>query len=135
MAPAVVAGFDDLAVMGETVEECGSPFGVTKDRGSFTESKLGSDNDRSAFIEAADEIEQQLPACLGKGQIAQFVEHDEVNAGKGICKAALPAATGFSFEPVDQINDIVEAASGSFADAGLRNGHGQMALAGSGAAD
>ena len=71
MAPAVVAGFDDLAVMGETVEECGSPFGVTKDRGSFTESKLGSDNDRSAFIEAADEIEQQLPACLGKGQIAQ----------------------------------------------------------------
>jgi hypothetical protein len=48
--------------MGETVEESGCHLGVTEDRGPFTEGKIGGDNDRSAFVMAADEMEQELPS-------------------------------------------------------------------------
>lgn len=33
---------------------------------------------------SADEMEQQLPASLGKREIAEFVEDDEVEAGEVI---------------------------------------------------
>ena len=80
-------------------------------------------------------MEQQLPAGLGEGQIAQFVEHGAVEAAEIVGQTSLTAAASFAFQPVDQIDDGVEAARGSAADAGAGDGDGEMALAGSGAAD
>jgi hypothetical protein len=80
-------------------------------------------------------MEQQLPAGLGEGQIAQFVEHGEVEADEIVGQTSLTAAAGFAFQPVDQIDNGVEAAPGSAADARASDGNGEMALAGSGAAD
>jgi hypothetical protein len=40
-APAVVAGFDDLTVMGETIKQCGGHLGVAKDGWPFTEDEIG----------------------------------------------------------------------------------------------
>ena len=37
-------------------------------------------------------MEEQLPAGLGEGEIAEFVEHDEVEPGQVIGDAALAAA-------------------------------------------
>ena len=122
-------------MVSEAVKECRCHLGITKDRGPFTKSQIGGDNDGGAFVETADEMEQQLSARLGKGQIAQFSEHDEVEAGKGIGEATLSATARFRFQPVDQINNIVEAATGAFADAGPCDGNGEMALAGSGSTD
>ena len=39
------------------------------------------------------------------------------------------------FQPIDEVDDGVEAAPGAAADAGPRNSYGQMRLAGAGSAD
>ena len=43
-APVFVAGFDDLAVMGEPVEERGGHLGITEDGGPFAEAEVGDDH-------------------------------------------------------------------------------------------
>src|SRR5512147_717359 len=67
------------------------------------------------------------PAGLGEGQIAQFVEDDEVEADEIVSQTPLTAAAGLAFQPVDQVDDGVEPAPGSAADAGPRDGNGEMA--------
>lgn len=67
-------------------------------------------------------------AGLCEGQIAQFVENDEVHAGQMLGEPALPAVAGFGLEPVDEVDDVVEASSGTIAD--TASGDGQMGLAG-----
>ena len=90
-APAVVAGFDDVAVMGETVEEGSRHLGVAEDAGPFAESEIGGDDHRGALIEPADEVEEELAARLREGQIAEFVENDEVHPGEMVGHALLAA--------------------------------------------
>jgi hypothetical protein len=77
-------------------------------------------------------MEQQLPAGLGEGQIAQFVEDDEVEANEIIGQPSLAAGPGLAFQPVDQIDDGVEPAPRAAADAGPGDGDGEMTLAGAG---
>jgi hypothetical protein len=48
---------------------------------------------------------------------------------------ALPTVAGLGLEPVDEVDDVVEASSGAIADATPRDGDGQMALASSGPSD
>ena len=93
-APAVVAGLDDVAVMGEAVEQRGGHLGVAEDARPFAEGQVGGDDDRGPLVEPADQVEQQLAAGLGERQIAEFVEDDEVHAGQMIGDAALPAGCG-----------------------------------------
>jgi hypothetical protein len=47
----------------------------------------------------------------------------------------LPAGAGFALQPIDEIDDGVEAAPGAAADAGAGNRYGQMRLAGAASAD
>jgi hypothetical protein len=60
-APAVVAGLDDVAVVGQAIEQRGGHFGITEDARPFTEGEVGGDDDRGALVEPADEVEQELP--------------------------------------------------------------------------
>jgi hypothetical protein len=61
-APGLVAGLDDLAVMGEAIEQCGGHFRIAEDAWPFAEGEVGGDDDRGALIEPADQMEQQLAA-------------------------------------------------------------------------
>ena len=56
-------------------------------------------------------MEEQLATGLGEGEIAEFIEHDEVEPGQVIGNLALAAGAGLGVEPVDQIDDIEEAAA------------------------
>ena len=67
-APAIVAGFDDLAVVREAIEQCGGHFGIAEDGRPFTEGEIGGYDDRGAFIEPANEMEEKLTASLGEGR-------------------------------------------------------------------
>ena len=107
-APAVVSGFDDIAMMGQTIEQCGRHLGVGEDGRPFAEGEIGGDDDRGALVEPADEMEQELAASLSERQIAELVENDEVHAGQLIGNPALTGVAGFGLEPVDQIDYIVE---------------------------
>jgi len=58
-------------------------------RSAFTEGEIGSDDDRGALVETADEVEQKLAAGLSKEQMAEFIENDEVHAGQVISEPTL----------------------------------------------
>lgn len=61
-APAVVAGFDDVAVVRQSIEQRRGHFGVAEDGRPFPEGEIGGDDDRGLLIEAADQVEEQLAA-------------------------------------------------------------------------
>jgi hypothetical protein len=93
-APAVIAGFNNIAVMSEAIEQRRGHLGVAEYARPFTEGEIGGDDDRGALIETADEVEQELAAGLGERQIAEFIEDDELHAGQLIGEPSLPAASG-----------------------------------------
>ena len=59
---AVVSGFQDVAVVSETVEESCRHLGVTEYGGPFAEAEIGGDDDAGALVELAEEMEQQSAA-------------------------------------------------------------------------
>ena len=61
-------------MMGETVEQGRGHFRVAERTGPFPEGQVRGHRDGRAFIELADEMEQQLAAGLGKGQVAELVQ-------------------------------------------------------------
>ena len=96
-APALVAGLDDLAMVGQAVEQRGGHLGVAEDGGPFAESEVGGDDDRGALVGPAHQVEQQLAAGLSEGQIAKFVEDDEVASDELVRGTAL--ASGAEVRP------------------------------------
>ena len=122
-------------MVGQAVEPRGGHLGGAEDRRPFAEGEVGGDDDRGALVEPADQVEQQLAVGLGEGQVAEFVEDDEVTPVQLIGDAALASCAGLGLEPVDQVDDVEEAGAGAVTDAGSRDGDGEMALAGAGAAD
>src|SRR5436305_11240161 len=80
-------------------------------------------------------MKQQLAAGLSEGQVSELVENDEVHSREIFGEPPLPADAGFALQPVDEVDDGVEAAPGAAADTGPRNSYGQMRLAGAGSAD
>ena len=63
-AVAVVAGLDDMAVMGKPVEQCGGHLGIAEDAGPFREAQISRNHDAGAFIELAQQMKQQGAAGL-----------------------------------------------------------------------
>ena len=57
-------------------------------------------------------MKEQLAAGLSEGQIAEFVENDEVHAGEIFGEPPLPAGAGFAVQPIDEVGDGIEAAPG-----------------------
>src|SRR6202040_2064776 len=114
------------------VEQRGCHLGVAKHTGPVAKGQIGGDDDGSALVEPADQMKEQLAAGLSEGQIAEFVENDEVHAREIFGEPPLPAGAGFALQPIDEIDDGIEAAPGAAADAGPRNSYGQMRLAGAG---
>ena len=110
-APALVAGLDDLAMVGQTVEQGRGHLGVAEDGRPFAEGEVGGDDDRGALVEPAHEVEEQLPAGLGEGQVAELVEDDEVAPGELVGGAALASGAEFGLEEIDQVDGVVEAAA------------------------
>jgi len=94
-APAFVSGLDDFAVMREPIEQRSRHLGVAEDARPFTEGQIGGEDDRGALVKPADQVEEQLAAGLGERQLAEFVEHDEVEPGEIIGAPPLPGVSGF----------------------------------------
>jgi hypothetical protein len=72
---------------------------------------------------------------LSEWEIAEFVENDEVHSSELIGDPTLPSVTGLDLEPVDEIDHVVEPATGAGTDTASGDGNGQMSLAGAGPAD
>ena len=76
-----------------------------------------------------------MAAALGEREIAEFVEHNEVHTGQIIGEPALTTGAGFALQPVDEVDDSVETATGAAADTSPRNSDSEMAFAGAGSAE
>jgi hypothetical protein len=51
------SGLDDVAVVGQAIEQRGCHLGVCEDARPFTEGEIGGDDDRGALVEPTDEVE------------------------------------------------------------------------------
>jgi len=80
-------------------------------------------------------MEQELAAGLGEGQVAKLVENDEVHAGQVIGNPALSSVAGLGLEPIDEIDHIVEPATGAGSNAASGDRDRQVGFAGAGTAD
>ena len=82
--PAVVTGLDDVTVVGNAPISLGSQrgghLGIAEHGRPLPEREVGGDDQRSALVELADEVEQQLTTRASERQVAKLVEHDEVEA-------------------------------------------------------
>lgn len=121
--------------MREAVEKRGGHLGIAEDAGPFAEGQIGGDYDRGAFVELADQVEQELAAGLGEGQIAEFVQDQEVETGYEIGRPTLTFRAGLSVELVYQVDHIEEPAPSSFSDAGAGNADCEVGFARAGSAD
>ena len=61
-APAFVAGLDDVTVMREPVEQCGRHLGSPNTEAHSAKARLVGNDDRGAFVEPTNQVEQQLTA-------------------------------------------------------------------------
>ena len=66
--------------MGEAVEQGGGHLCIAEDRGPFAEAEVGGDDDAGAFVELAQQVEEQGAAGCAERQVSQFVQHHEVEA-------------------------------------------------------
>src|SRR5262249_19760466 len=97
--------------------------------------ETGGDDDGGTLVELGDQVEQELTAGLGEGQVAEFVEDYEVAGNQLVGDAPRPPGAGLGLELVDEVDDVEEAAAPAAADAGPGDRHAQMGLAGAGPAD
>ena len=121
--------------MRETIEQRGSHLGIAKDAGPFSERQVGGDDDRGSFIELADEMEQELAACLSEGQIPQLIQDQEVEAGDEIGGSSLPFRACLGGQLVHQVDDVEEPAPPSFSDAGTGNADREVSFSSAGSTD
>jgi len=72
---------------------------------------------------------------LGEWQVAELIEDDEVEPHEMLGQAARPPCTDLGLKPVHEVHDIEESAASAVADDGSLDRHGDVGLAGPGAAD
>ena len=56
---AVVSSFDNVAVMGEPIEQCGRHLGIAEDTGPFAEAQVRGDDYVGVLVEPAEQMEEQ----------------------------------------------------------------------------
>jgi hypothetical protein len=112
-SPAVVTGFDDVAVVGQPIEQCGGHLGVAEHTGPFAEGEIGGDDDGSALIEPANQVEEKLATRLSKGQISEFVQQVYVHRGKLFGMRALRSVWGLYLKAFDVVDQVVDATAGA----------------------
>ena len=58
----VVSGFENVAAVGEMVEQRGRHLGVAEYGGPLAEAEISRDDDAGALVELAQQMEEQGPA-------------------------------------------------------------------------
>src|SRR5258707_1155641 len=101
-APALVAGFENVAVMGQAIEQRRRHLGVAEYARPFGEGEICRQDDRGALVKAADQVEQHLPAADREWQVTQLVEDDETDADE-----LIGGAHAGQLELAHQLDDLM----------------------------
>lgn len=60
-AEAVVSGFEDVAMVGEPVEQRGGHLGVAEDAGPFAEAQIGANDDAGVLVSLLSRWKSSAP--------------------------------------------------------------------------
>lgn len=133
-AIAIVAGLDDVASMGQPIQQRGGHLGIAEHGAPFAEGQVGRDYQRYPLVQFADQMEQQRAAVLRERQVAEFVEDNDILVEQPA--GQIPGSSGalFSIELVHKMHHTVEARLLSVQDDVARQGGGQMRFVGAGSA-
>jgi hypothetical protein len=135
-AETVVSGFENVAAVGETVEQRGRHLGVAEHGRPLAEAEISRDDDAGALVELAQQMEEQRSAGGAERQVAKLVENDEIGVGEPRRDLAGFALKLLLFESVDEFDGgeepdaLAVMLDGLDADRG-----GEMRLARAGAPD
>ena len=58
-AVGLIASFNDVAVMGEPVQQCRGHLGITEDSGPLGKRQVGGDHNACALVQLGQQVEQQ----------------------------------------------------------------------------
>src|SRR6202042_2390667 len=103
-AEAVVSGFEDVAAVGETIEQSGRHLRVAEHGCPLAEAEIGRDDDAGAFVELAQQMEEQSAARGAERQVTKLVEDDEIGVGEPRRDLAGFALKLLLFESVDELD-------------------------------
>ena len=108
-AEAVVAGFDDMAVMRQAIEQCGRHFRIAEHAGPFTEAEVRRDRHAGALIELAEQVEEQGSAGRAERQIAELVQDYEIASNQPLGELTGLSQGFLLLERIDQFDRREEA--------------------------
>src|SRR3984957_17537565 len=77
-AEAVVSGFENVAAVGEAIEQRRRHLRVAEHGGPLAEAQVRRDHDAGPLVELAQQMEEQSSSGSAEPQVAEFVEDDEV---------------------------------------------------------
>ncbi|EWS52743.1 hypothetical protein X551_04467 [Methylibium sp. T29] len=89
--------------MREPVQQRGGHLRVAEDSGPFAEGQVGGDHHAGAFVQLAQQVEQQRSTGLAERQVAQLVQDDRVHAHE---VRRNPPGLAFSLLPLQRIDQI-----------------------------
>ena len=134
-SPAFVPGFDDFAVVGDPVEQSGGHFTGSKELRPFAEREVGRYEQRSPFIELGNQVEWELPAALGKREVPELIQHDQIHPCQALREFAAASGELLLFQFVDQVDDVEIAAALSLSDEFFSDRDRRVGFASAGPAD
>ena len=85
-------------MMGQAIQQSTGHFSAAEHGRPLGEGEICGDDDRSAFVEPADQVEEQLAAGLSEWQVTKFVEHDQIDPGKVLGHLAGVTGARFGFQ-------------------------------------
>jgi len=134
-AEALAVGLEDVNAVCEAVEQRpGEPLRA-EHLGPVLEREVSGDDEAHTLVGAADDLEKELGADLGEGDVAEFVEDDRVAAFE-LGEEALggPLLAGLD-QLADELRDGEEPDLSALSTGRERESGGQVRLAGSAVAD
>ncbi|PZR80253.1 MAG: hypothetical protein DI537_39855 [Stutzerimonas stutzeri] len=85
-------------MMCNAVEQGGGHLGIPEHGRPFAEGQVGRDDDAGAFVELADQVEQELAARARERQISKLIEHHQVEPRELPSQGPALADPGLLFE-------------------------------------
>lgn len=117
----LVAGFDDVAMMCEAIQQGRGQLGVAKHARPFGEAQVGGDHHARVFVELGQQVKQQRPASLAEGQITQLIEDHQIHAQQALGNAPGLTVVLLALQQIDQVDRGVETHTlAVLGDTGLR---------------
>src|SRR5580693_3596753 len=81
VAPGIGVDVDDVAVLGESVDEGAEAGGVSEDGAPLLVREVGGDHDRPRLVPLAHDAEEEVGGARVAGDVSQLVQDQEIGLG------------------------------------------------------